>query len=185
MKVLSSLAAALLFASSSYAEDQKISAEQRTLAQELETLAAWEFGHRRHAFEVNGCQITTYVWEDWNEHKHVLWSSFLVDVNVTRLKTTNKKTNEKFGFVENGQFPTLSLLWFEVLPPNTARHEMAQRRNPKPPHRPSPRKGLDSYVYKDKKDFLILLRGHPDASRIKAFAETYERYRLEYCTPVG
>ena len=155
------------------------------LAAQIETNGANAYGPRLHAVELQGCQLTTYVWEDWNEHKKVLWSSFRVDLTALSLPEVNKDGLRSFWVADFGNGKGASILTFSVEKPFAARHEMAMRRTPKPPYEPSPRKGVDSYIYKDKNNFFTLHEGLNSADKAEAFINGLDLYRSRFCNFVS
>ena len=155
------------------------------MAAELEAAGFNETSTRRHEIHVQHCAITTYVFEDWEGHGKVLWSSFLFNLKDLELLSP-QKDGRRYIWIENFRDGSpASMMLFDMREGTTARHEMAMRRNPKPPHRPSPRSGPDSYVYKDKTSFFILHEEHASPAKPDRFISLLEQYRFEFCLPIS
>ena len=131
------------------------------------------------------CAITTYVYEEWKEHGKVLWSSFLFNLKDLEL-LPRQKDGRRFVWVEDyGSGKGASIIPFTITEGAVARHEMAMRRKPKLPHRPCPRLGPDSNVYKDKTSFFILHEEQDSPDKAARFISLLEQYRFEYCLPIS
>ena len=159
---------------------------RKSLIAQIVDAATHEHKDRRHTVSIHDCFMTTFVFEDWNEHPKVLWSSFHIDLRALTFSDPNSD-GDRFiwspDYDENGL--GLAVIPMEMRQPATARHEMAMRRNPKPPFTLSPREGVDRYVYKPKTNFYIIQLGLPSKDKPAAFIAGIEQYRLEYCTPIG
>lgn len=170
-----------VMATSTHAE----SSRQSAIA-EIVTAGTHEHEDRFHTVEIDDCILTTYVYEDWGEHPKVLWSSFRVHIRALSFMDPNTE-GDRFIWAPNmdADGNALALIPISVREPASARHEMAMRRNPKKPYTPSPREGLDDYVYIEKSDFFIIQLGLTSKDKPAQFISALERYRLEYCVQLG
>lgn len=129
--------------------------------------------------------MTTFVYEDWDGHDKVLWSSFRFDMRFGRLMARQNDGRHYLWVPGTSKGLSLAVMSITMLPGTAARHEIAQRRKPDPPFEPSARKGLDTFVYKDSETFVIIQLGHGVPTKPDRFASLFERYRIEFCAPVG
>lgn len=158
---------------------------QRDLAAQVEAAGFNDFEDRRHEIRIEHCTMTTFVYEDWDEHPKVLWSSFVLNLKDLILPDRQKDGLRVFWLPQFKGDRGAAMLPFKMVKGATARHEMAMRRNPKPPFEPSPREGVDGYVYKESKSFFILHAGLESPDQGELFINLLEQYRLEYCYPLG
>lgn len=158
--------------------------EQQKAATQLMAAGFNDYGNRRHEIHIDDCVMTTFVYEDWEDHGKVLWSSFLVNLKDLQLPDRQKDGN-RFLWIPNFGEKNAAMFPFSMAPGSIARHEMAMRRNPKPPYRPSDRSGPDSFVFKDKTSFFILHEGQETSERAALFISLLEQYRLEFCFPLS
>ena len=174
------LAALLVAAPMSVAAEY---ASQTNAARALERAGFHAFEERRHEVQVDGCTMTTFVFEDWGAHEKVLWSSFRFDMRFATIDGPDDEAIWSASSEDPSQ--NLVVVSFRMHAGSTARHEMAMRRNPPPPHRPSPRKGVDSYIYKDKTGFYILQMGHLTPEQPNRFVQRFNAYRRDFCQLLG
>lgn len=153
---------------------------------EIVAAGTHEHKDRFHTVEIDDCILTTYVYEDWGDHPKVLWSSFRVHLRALVFPDPNTD-GDRFVWVPNSdeEGRAIAITTIEMRTPATARHEMAMRRNPDPPFTPSPRDGVDDYIYKEKSSFFILHQGLTSKDKPAHFISAIERYRLEYCIQLG
>ena len=62
---------------------------------------------------------------------------------------------------------------------------MPVRRKTKRPTTPSPRKGVDDFVYIENTNFYIIQFGVKTPGKALAFAEALYTYQREFCFPIG
>ena len=158
---------------------------RQQMAAQLETAGFNETSERRHEIRVSHCSITTYVYEEWEDHGKVLWSSFLFNLKDLELPGPQQDGRRYIWIPEFSNGMGAALMPFGMAEGAVARHEIAMRRDPKPPHRPSPRQGADSYVYKDKTSFFILHQEMAAPDQAGLFISLLEQYRLEFCLPIS
>jgi hypothetical protein len=151
----------------------------------LETAGFNETEKRRHEVQISHCTVTTFVYEAWEQFGKVLWSSFTFNLKDLELPAVQKDGRRYIWIPEFTGGKSASVMPINMADGAFARHEMSMRRTPKPPHSPSPRKGADRYVYKDKTNFFILHAGLLDTTKPDQFISLLEQYRFEYCFPVS
>lgn len=161
-------------------------ASRQAAIAEIIAAATHEHKDRFHTVEIDDCILTTYVYEDWGEHPKVLWSSFRAHIRALSFIDPNAD-GDRFAWAPNMDEDGngLAVIPISVRKPAMARHEMAMRRNPKGPYTPSPREGLDDFVYVEKSSFVIILQGLPTKDKPAQFVSALERYRLAYCVQLG
>lgn len=158
---------------------------RQALAAQVEAAGFHETAERRHEVRLQHCSLTTYVYEDWQDHGKVLWSSFLLNLKDLQLQDPDRDGHRSAWIPDYGDGKGAAIMVFTMEKGSFARHEMAMRRTPKPPYTPSPREGADSYVYKDKTSFFILHEKLESPEKSNTFISLLEQYRLEYCFPLS
>ena len=158
-------------------------ATQEALAAKSEALGAHETDHRRHAFVIDDCEVTTFVWEDWEDHGKVLWSSFAFNLAILTSPSAAHPVENFYVEFPDDQDHTM-LIFFKTRDGTSARHEMAARRDPKGKSKPSPRQDVDSFVYQEKDQFFFMLE-NTEKGRARAFVEALYTYQREFCFPIS
>ncbi|MCI5095564.1 MAG: hypothetical protein MRY77_04565 [Rhodobacteraceae bacterium] len=134
---------------------------------------------RRTGVEIDGCMITTYVHQPYQDHGWVLHSLFEFDLGQVKSQIGEKSPDGTF-FLDD-------MAWgfavFEAIPPYVVPHEMPEYRNPKNPIRKSEREGVVDYVWIENKSFLIIMENEPGPEKVSDFARGLMRLRAEFCLP--
>ena len=159
--------------------------DRQALAAQLEAAGFHETAERRHEIRLNHCTLTTYVYEDWEDHGKVLWSSFRLNLKDLQQQDPDHDGRRFTWIPDFVHGKGGAIMIFSMAKGAVARHEMAMRRNPNPPYTPSPREGEDSYIYKDSTSFFILHDMLESPQKPSQFIPLLEQYRLEYCFPLS
>jgi len=174
----------LFFALSSSAQAQTADA----LRAEIVAAATNQHPTGNHRVEINGCEMTTYVWRPYEDQGMKLWSSFVFDMRMTNW---NAKSGERFMIaiddrVDGQQDQGMILVAFKMRGDNVARHEVpAFRKHDKKPHRVSPRDGYVPFFYRDTSSFFIMHQGAGVVDKAELFTTAYERYVAEFCSTLS
>ena len=142
----------------------------------------------RHKVEINGCEMTTYVWKPWKESGMQLWSSFVFDMSRTRWSSAD---DPPILIASDGRKPGsdgegMVLIFFEMPLGQSARHEIPDFRvKPQEKVEPSPREDYVPFFYRPSKKFFIMHEGPGVVDKATRFTRLYERYVAEYCAVFG
>jgi len=152
------------------------------LAELIETLGSHQSEGMRHAIELDECQMTIYFWRDWGEHDLALHSVHHIDLGgYNPLK--DRPSKRQIPWVSIGE--NTEVLLIEMRPPNRLQSELAMRSNPSPPHRPSTRDDLDTFVIRDRLFHGLRFDDLPEPGRMATLGEMIDKYHLDYCITVG
>lgn len=175
------LSLALIFgaAASGGAQD----ARQIALAARIAANGAHEFEGVRHAAEVEGCVLWTYVWKPEGEDPEALWTVFRLEMQG--LDFPKQKDGLRYIYIEKFGDRSATMVLFKMRPPFQARHEKPMFRNPKPPFDPSPREAPYHYVFQYKDSGFILHQGVEGPEKAAQFVEDVLDYKRRYCLVMG
>jgi len=155
-------------------------------SEELDFVAQITFGGthetdtRRMGVSVDGCKVSTWVEEPYQDQGWVLHSKFDFDLSWTKVVQLDKETGAYFYFEGN-----IGVVNFRTIAPYTAKHEMPNYRKVKRPSTPSDRQGADGYVFIENTDFVVLYFDVPTDEKPKAFADGLRMYREAFCLPTS
>ena len=152
------------------------------LAELIETLGAHQTDTMRHAVEINDCQMTIFFWKDRGAHRLALHSVHHIDLGgYNPIKERGAKSQIPwFSIGESSE-----VLLMEMRPPNRLQSELAMRSNPSPPHRPSTREDIDTFVIRDRLFHGLRFDDLPEPGRMAALGEMIDKYHREYCITAG
>ncbi|WP_341642643.1 hypothetical protein [Phycobacter sp. K97] len=137
---------------------------------------------RRTGVEIDGCMVTTFAHEPYQDFGWVLHTLFEFDIGLVQI--SRSREGELSMFVKaNSINPNMALVIFEAIPPYKVPHEMPAYREPKTPVRRSDREGPIEYFFIENEDFLVLMENVTGPQQGRDFARGLMRLRSEYCLP--
>ena len=159
-----------------------------TLRTAIVAAATNEFEAANHTVEINGCEMTTYVWKPYEDQGMKLWSSFSFDMRMTRWTSgaDNSVTIAIDDRKNTGAERSLVLIMFKMRGQALARHEVPEFRvNDNKLHRPSPRQGYVPFFFRDAASFFVMHEGKGVVDKALRFTALYEQYVSEYCATLS
>ncbi|MCF6443383.1 hypothetical protein [Nereida sp. MMG025] len=186
MRRFVSIGLCMLLATSALADNRRAA-----MAAQIEAAGRNEAPAKRHAVEIDGCIMTTFVWKPYKTHGFQLWSSWRIDLRgldpAESFGTTQNRFLIEKQFVADGQLPMdpSVRIFLRASAGWMFRHEIPMSRAPVAPYQTSPREGVEDYVYQDKNGLMIWMQGPDVVEKAQAFTEGLIQYRADYCQLIG
>lgn len=161
-----------------------LASDRAALIAQIELAGQNEYENRRHAVEIDACQLTTYRWKKIDGEGWVLWTSFEFPMLKVEIMSSLQSDGTKHYFSLDGDPPT-AIIIFKGKDGFELSHEKPRRRKAELPNVSSPR-GDGTTHYIEKKNQGVIVQTGPDViEKAEQFTAGYIRYVQEYCTFIG
>ncbi|MBO9452611.1 hypothetical protein J7426_20235 [Tropicibacter sp. R16_0] len=164
--------------------DAALASDREALIAQIEAGGQNEHEDRRHAVEVNECQLTTYFWKKVEGEGWVLWTSFKIPMLLVDLAESKTEDGFRHFFAANGEMP-IAVINLKAKDGTDFPHEKSVLRKPKGEFVPSQRNGGDTHFIERQTDVIIMHVGPDVIEKAEMFTKGYIRYVQEYCAFIG
>ncbi|SLN21444.1 hypothetical protein TRL7639_00578 [Falsiruegeria litorea R37] len=178
MRVLVAVLVMALVGQVAYASDRA------ALIAQIEAGGQNEHEDRRHAVEVDECQLTTYFWKKVEGEGWVLWTSFKIPMLLVDLAESKTKDGFRHFFAADGEMP-VAVINLKAKEGTDFAHEKSVLRKPKGEFVSSQRNGGDTHFIERQTDVIIMHVGPGVIEKAEMFTKAYIRYVQEYCSFIG
>ncbi len=156
------------------------------LVTKITGLGAHETATTRHAFELDGCDLTIFFWEDWNAHRLALHSVHHFDLTgYDPLADRPAKRQDGWFGLPGREGSYNEVLMIEMREHGFLVSELAKRSDPRPPYEMSTREDIDAFVKKRRLFHGLRFDGLDAPGRMANLAQAIEDYYHAFCKATG